>query len=58
MSELVKFKSYLIVFFYYIVIMVNDLIVDIIINGDSDYHMNTIVDMLENRSISRKVSIL
>ena len=30
---------------------------NIIINGDSDYHMNTIVDMLENRSISRKVSI-
>ena len=29
----------------------------IIINADSDYQMDTIVDMLQNRSISRKVSI-
>ena len=29
----------------------------ILIKGDNDYHINTIVDMLENRSISRKVSI-
>ena len=30
---------------------------NILIKGDNDYHINTIVDMLENRSISRKVSI-
>ena len=30
---------------------------NIVINADNDYQMNTIVDMLENRSISRKVSI-
>ena len=29
----------------------------IVINADSDYQMTTIVDMLQNRSISRKVSI-
>ena len=29
----------------------------IIINGDNDYHMTTIFDMLQNRAISRKVSI-
>ena len=29
----------------------------IIISADSDYQMDTIVDMLQNRSISRKVSI-
>ena len=27
----------------------------IIIEGDSDYQMDTIVDMLQNRAISRKV---
>ena len=30
---------------------------NIIINGDTDYHMTTIFDMLQNRAISRKVSI-
>ena len=30
---------------------------NIIINADNDYQMTTIVDMLQNRSISRKVSI-
>ena len=30
---------------------------NIIINGDNDYHMDTIADMLQNRAISRKVSI-
>tara|TARA_B100000029_G_C17427019_1_gene906471 strand:+ start:124 stop:615 length:492 start_codon:yes stop_codon:yes gene_type:complete len=30
---------------------------NIMIKGDNDYHVDTIVDMLENRSISRKVSI-
>tara|TARA_B100001250_G_C19653438_1_gene723754 strand:- start:233 stop:724 length:492 start_codon:yes stop_codon:yes gene_type:complete len=30
---------------------------NIIINADNDYQMTTIVDMLENRSISRTVSI-
>ena len=30
---------------------------NITINADNEYQMNTIVDMLENRSISRKVSI-
>jgi len=29
----------------------------IIIEGDSDYQMDTIVDMLQNRAISRKVSV-
>ena len=29
----------------------------ILIEGDSDYHMTTIFDMLQNRSISRKISI-
>ena len=30
---------------------------NIIIEADNDYQMNTIIDMLESRSISRKVSI-
>ena len=30
---------------------------NIVINADNDYQMTTIVDMLQNRSISRKVSI-
>ena len=30
---------------------------NIVINADTDYQMTTIVDMLQNRSISRKVSI-
>ena len=30
---------------------------NITIEADNDYQMNTIIDMLENRSISRKVSI-
>ena len=30
---------------------------NIIINADNDYQMDTIVDMLQNRSISRKVSV-
>ena len=29
----------------------------IIIEGDNDYQLNTIVDMLQNRAISRKVSV-
>ena len=29
----------------------------IIINGDTEYQINAIVDMLQNRSIGRKVSI-